>query len=392
MLTGKRITVGITGGIAAYKAAELVSRLRKANGTVQVVMTASACRLISSLTLKTLSGRPVAVDIMDESGEWNVPHIDCAACDLFVVVPATANFLAKAACGLADDVLSAAWLACTAPKLIAPAMHCDMYANAATAANIAILRARGCEFVEPGHGRLACGAVGQGRLADIDVIESAIIAQLLPDRPLAGKRVLVTAGPTHEYIDPVRYIANRSSGKMGYACAEAAAQAGAEVTLISGPSKLAAPVGVHKVDVVSAAQMYDAVWSAYAGCDIVIMAAAVADYRVADIAANKLKKQQGMRLELVQNADILASLGADKGGRLLIGFAAETEDTEAYARAKLRDKNLDMIVANDVSAADAGFDVDTNIITMITADSCESLPLLSKREAARAIIAKICQL
>ncbi|MEG1662120.1 MAG: bifunctional phosphopantothenoylcysteine decarboxylase/phosphopantothenate--cysteine ligase CoaBC, partial [Clostridiales bacterium] len=360
MFKGRKITVGVTGGIAAYKAADIVSWLSKNGAEVQVAMTKSACAIIAPLTLKTLSKRPVAIEIMDDNPCFNVPHLDCAACDLFVLVPATANILAKAAYGLADDLVSAALLATTAPVLFAPAMHCDMYQNPVTQENINRLLRRGWTMIPPDSGVLACGAVGVGRLADMQSITDAITAALTIKQSLCGQKILVTAGPTYEYLDPVRFIGNRSSGKMGYAMAEAARNAGAEVCLISGPTALAAPRGIRCVPVVAAEEMYQACLKEYPTTNIVIMAAAVADYRPADYLTHKIKKGEEQMLRLTANPDILATLGKDKGDRLLIGFAAETDNVVAYARRKLQQKNLDMIIANNVGESGAGFDVDTN--------------------------------
>ncbi len=390
MFTGKKITVGVTGGIAAYKAADIVSWLSKNGADVQVVMTQGACAMITPLTFKTLAKRPVAVDIFDQAADFNVPHLDCAACDLFVIVPATANILAKAAHGLANDLLSAALLATTAPVLFAPAMHCDMYTNPATQENIGVLLGRGWRMIAPESGVLACGAQGVGRLASISHIQEAIAAALSKQSLLHKKRVLVTAGPTYEYIDPVRFIGNRSSGKMGYALAEAAYQAGADVTLVSGPCALTTPAGVQRINVTSAAEMAAACFAVYDNVDIVIMTAAVSDYRPETYAPYKQKKGEDKTVRLVENQDILASLGQDKGNRLLIGFAAETDNLADYARQKLRKKNLDLIIANDVSQEGAGFDGDTNIITSITRgeteDTLQSWPLMSKKQAAAQII------
>lgn len=390
MLNGKKITVGVTGGIAAYKAADIVSWLTQQGALVQVAMTEAATKLISPLTLKTLSGRPVALDIFSQSGDFQVPHIDLADCDLLLLLPATANILAKASHGLADDLLSATLLATTAPILAAPAMNTKMYQNPATQENIATLQKRGWQMIEPGYGRLACGALGQGRLADLPVIKEAIQGMFGATGAFSGKHVLVTAGPTYEYIDPVRFIGNRSSGKMGYALAEAARNAGATVTLVLGPSALPDLPGATTLRVTTAAEMYDAVWQCYEAQDIVIMAAAVSDYRVQEQAAQKLKKEADCTLQLVQNPDILLSLGQHKAGRFLVGFAAETNDLTSYAAQKLKQKNLDLIIANDVSAAGAGFDVDTNIITAIypeEAELCvETWPLLSKKVAAQRIM------
>ena len=393
MFMGKKITVGIAGGIAAYKAAEIVSWLHQEGAVVQVAMTRSACEFITPLTLKTLSGRPVAVDIMDTSGQWHVPHIDLADCDLFLVLPATGNILAKAAHGIADDLLSAALLAAHGLILAAPAMNVHMYENPATQENLAILRQRGWRLIEPETGMLACGVKAKGRLAEISEIKACIQQVLCPNPVLAGKQVLVTAGPTYEYIDPVRYIGNCSSGKMGYAVAAAAQEAGAKVLLISGPTHLPTPVGVERINVTSAQEMYDAVWAHWQETDIGILAAAVADYRPAVAKELKMKKKDQLTLELVGNPDILASLGKEKGQRFLAGFAAETNDILAYAAEKLQRKNLDLIVANDVSRKDAGFDVDTNQVTLLypTQKGAEKteLPLLSKLETGRRIIAFI---
>ena len=394
MIEGKRLTVGITGGIAAYKAADIVSWLNQQGAKVQVVMTEAACRIVAPLTLKTLSGRPVATKLFDEEGGFAVPHIDVAECDAFIVLPATANILAKAAVGLADDLLSAALLATVAPVIFAPAMNANMYASAATRHNISVLRERGCLFIEPAKGRLACGTTGKGRLPDMEMLKSELINLLDACAPLlSGKKVLVTAGPTHEYIDPVRYIGNRSSGKMGYSLAEAAAKAGAEVTLISGPVSLDTPPCVHIERVVSANEMYGAVWRHYPDSDIVIMAAAVADYKPKAQAAQKIKKTRQQNISLSANRDILASLGREKGSKILVGFAAETENLLSYATDKLQQKNLDLIVANNVLIQGAGFDADTNIVSVIrpAGDTVlvEEWPLLEKKELAQRLIGEI---
>lgn len=385
--TGKKVTVGVTGGIAAYKAADIVSWLKQSGADVSVAMTTSACKIITPLTLKVLSGKAVACDINSLSSDWNVPHIDLAATDLFVVVPATANIIAKAAHGIADEIVSAAILATKAPLLFAPAMHNDMYYNPATQANLALLAERGCMFVEPGSGRLACGAVGKGRLADVEDIKKAITDALLPKQLLNGLKVIVTAGPTHEYIDPFRYISNCSSGKMGYAVAAAAAAAGAKVELITGPSQLAVPANVKVTKVVSARQMAVAVFEKYHDADIVIMAAAVADYRPEVIADHKIKKTEATTVNLVATTDILNELGKSKGKKLLIGFAAETEDLLEYAEQKLQRKNLDLIIANNISQPGAGFSCDTNIITTISADGeTQQWQKMSKQSVAAKII------
>ena len=394
MLKGKKITAGITGGIAAYKAAELVSWMQQQGAEVSVAMTKGATEFITPLTLKTLSGRPVAVDIMDTASDWHVPHIDLAQCDLFLLAPATGNILAKAAHGIADDLLSAALLATRAPVLCAPAMHADMYNHPATQENIRILSDRGWSFIAPGWGRLACGAMGQGRLADVEEIKDRI-RSALSNGPLQGKHALVTAGPTYEYIDPVRFIGNRSSGKMGFAMAEALQQSGASVTLVAGPTSLPDPPGIQTVRVVSAQDMYDAVRQIYAAVDLVVMSAAVADYRPDHMESQKIKKGDSRDLHLVRTTDILASLGQEKQHQFLVGFAAETQDLLSYAAAKLQEKNLDMIVANDVSQPEAGFDGDTNIVTVLYNDEGriqqQDFPLQTKKMAAKQIVALISQ-
>ena len=396
MLRGKKITVGITGGIAAYKAADIVSWLKQEGALVRVAMTTGATKIIAPLTLKTLSGQKVALDIFDEGGDLVVPHIELADCDAVIVIPATANILAKAAYGLADDLLSATLLATVAPVMVFPAMNIHMYANPATQANLEILRGRGYQVVEPAEGRMACGTSGKGRLPAIDDLKQAIKQFLVPKAGLlAGKNVLVTAGPTYEYIDPVRFIGNRSSGKMGYAVALAAEAAGAKVTLVSGPTTLADPKGMQIEKVISAAEMAAAVKRHYAAADIVVMAAAVADYKPETQAAQKLKKGTATEqtLTLTANPDILLSLGQQKGEKILVGFAAESENLLANAQQKLVAKNLDLIVANNICAAGAGFDGDTNIITLISRQTGENqlteLPLLSKDQAAAEIIAAI---
>lgn len=399
MLKGKKITVGVTGGIAAYKAADLVSWLNQQGASVRVAMTEGATHFITPLVMKTLSGQAVALDIMAADNAFHVPHIDIAACDLFLIVPATANLLAKAAHGIADDVLTAALLATKAPVLCAPAMHTDMYANPATQANLALLQQRGWRFVAPGSGRLACGAIGQGRLADLETIKQAVCAMFDMPQLLAGKKVLVSGGPTYEYLDPVRFLGNRSSGRMGQAVAVAARDAGADVVFVLGPSALPDEMGMKTIRVVSAAEMHEAIRAEYTDTDIVVMAAAVADYRPAVRAPQKQKKGGEQMLRLVRTIDILQSLGEQKQGRFLTGFAAETEDLAAYAADKLRRKNLDLIIANNVAAPGAGFDVETNIISAFWPDVAaadgvarEDWPLLTKREAGARIIRLIAKL
>jgi phosphopantothenoylcysteine decarboxylase / phosphopantothenate---cysteine ligase len=394
-LTGKTILLGISGGIAAYKAATLCSRLIGLGAGVRVIMTEGATRFITPLTLQTLSRHPVATDVFDERDASIVQHIDWAdAADLVVVAPATANILSKLANGLADDMLSTTLLAATAPVLVAPAMNVHMWEHPAVVENVNKLAGRGVTFVEPGTGQLACGYVGKGRLAEPDEIVGAVVAMLAGPRPLAGRRVLITAGGTVERIDPVRYITNDSSGKMGFALAEAARAAGADVTLVCGRTDSAPPNGVKAIKVNSAAQMYEAVMERLPQTDIVIKAAAVADYRPKETAQQKIKKTSDtMNLELIRNPDILQSIGdwksRDDGTAKLfvVGFAAETADVERHALDKLNRKKCDLLIANDVSQEGAGFGTDTNIVSVYDAQGLvENIPQLSKREVAQRII------
>ena len=387
MLKDAKIVLGVTGGIAAYKACDLVSRLGKHGARVRVVLTEHACKFVPPMTFETLSGNPVCVDTFAPHSE--LEHIALAKwADAFVIAPATANCLAKLANGIADDLLSTTALAMTAPLLIAPAMNANMWRHPATQANLLTLMKRGARTVGPGTGHLACGDDDVGRMAEPAQIVEALEALLNPRRDFEGRRVLVTAGPTVERIDPVRYITNRSSGKMGYALAEAARARGAEVTLVSGPVKLAPPAGVALVGVESSAQMCEAVLSRGEWADVVIQAAAPADFRPVQVAAGKIKKTgEGMTLSLENTTDIAAELGRRKRpGQVLVAFAAETDDVLDNARGKLVRKNADLIVANDVSRKDAGFGVDTNAVTLITGDGLRALPLMTKREAADGIL------
>lgn len=387
MLKDKHIALGVTGGIAAYKACDLVSRLVKQGAQVRVVLTEHACRFVPPLTFETLSGNPAYTDTFAPRAEME--HISLAKwADALVIAPATANCLAKLANGIADDLLSTTALAMNAPLLIAPAMNANMWRHPATRANLDVLLSRGVRTVGPGTGRLACGDDDVGRMAEPAEIIEALDALMTPRRDFEGRCVLVTAGPTVERIDPVRYITNRSSGKMGYALAEAARDRGAEVVLVSGPVALAAPAGVERVSVESSADLCEAVLARGEWADIVIQAAAPADFRPVAMAAGKIKKTgAGMKLELENTTDIAAELGRRKRpGQVLVGFAAETDDVLANAREKLARKNCDMIVANDVSRSDAGFGVDTNAVTLITADGARELPLMRKREAADGIL------
>ncbi|MFA4884355.1 MAG: bifunctional phosphopantothenoylcysteine decarboxylase/phosphopantothenate--cysteine ligase CoaBC [Desulfotomaculaceae bacterium] len=388
MLAGKKITVGITGGIAVFKTAQLVSNLKAAGAELHVIMTRSAQEFVKPLTFQVLSGNPVRSDLF-EGAYGAVQHIELAQWpDLVIVVPATANILGKIAGGIADDLLATVIMAATCPVLICPAMNVNMYNNPVVQRNIADLRGLGYHFVEPGVGRLACGAEGRGRLADLETITGEIMSLLAPLRDLEGLTVMVTAGPTVEPIDPVRYLTNRSSGKMGYAVAEAAARRGAKVILISGPTALKPPKGVEFSSVETASQMYDAVMKRYPRVDMVVKSAAVADYRPVKAAVQKIKKHtDNMSLELVKNPDILADLGRSKENQILVGFAAETSDLEKNARQKVAGKNLDLLVANDVTQPGAGFCTDTNIAKFVYPDgSIVSLPLMDKLALAHRIL------
>ena len=385
-LDGKQIVLGVTGGIAAYKACDLTSRLKKAGAQVYVILTKNACQFVSPLTFETLSNHPAVTDTFARPETWEVEHVALAKkADLFVIAPATANILAKMACGIADDMLSTTVLATRAPVLVAPAMNTGMWENAATQRNVETLKQRGVHFIGPDGGYLACGDSGAGRMSEPAAIAEAIDALLHPRRDLEGLSVLVTAGPTQEKIDPVRYITNRSSGKMGYAIARAAQMRGARVTLVSGPTQLQTPQGVEKVDIVSTQDLYQAMMVHAPQADIVIQAAAPADFTPDTVAEQKIKKQgDGMlTLSFRQTPDVAAAVGKNKRpGQVLIGFAAETNDVMKNAGAKLKKKNLDMIVANDVTAPGAGFDVDTNIVTFVTAEKKETLPCLPKTQVA----------
>lgn len=390
MPAGKRITVGVTGGIAAYKAAEVVSSLVKAGAEVHVAMTASAQEFITPLTFEVLTGNRVHTELFQTNSEGGVLHIELAQqADLLLVVPATGNIIGKAASGIADDLVSTLIMAASCPVLFCPAMNVMMYQNPMVQQNINRLKETGRYFfVEPGTGRLACGTSGKGRLADFDTIMHSI-TQLLTPQNLAGLTVLVTAGPTREPIDPVRYITNRSSGKMGYALARAAALRGAKTILISGPTQLVTPTGVEVIRVETAQQMYEAVMQYAESAHLIIKSAAVADYRPVDVQAHKIKKQDpSMQIKMTQNEDILAALGKKKQqGQLLIGFAAETNDLEKNAKSKLTKKNVDLLVANDVTQPGAGFDADTNIVRFFYRNGqTESLPMLDKNKVAQRIL------
>lgn len=384
------VVLGVTGGIAVYKACELLRLLQKRGIDVFVVMTRNASRFVAPLTFETLSGHPVAVDTFDRPQTWEVEHIALAKrADLFLIAPATANIMGKMACGIADDMLSTTVMATRAPVLVAPAMNTGMWENAAVQQNVKTLRARGVEIVAPVSGHLACGDSGAGKLEDVEVIAERACELLFAKKDMEGLRVMVTAGPSREALDPVRYISNRSSGKMGYAIARAAQKRGAEVTLLSGPVAIEAPLGVKLVPFTTTQELLDRASELAREQDLLIQAAAPADYRAKEVAPQKIKKQGGepMTFTLVENPDVAATLGkAKRSGQVFVGFAAETNDVLAHAKDKLARKNLDMIVANDVTRPGAGFDVDTNIVTLITKDGQEALPMMSKAEVAQRIL------
>lgn len=394
MLTDKCVVVGVTGGIAAYKACELVSRLKKLHADVRVIMTKNATEFVNPLTFQSLSHNPVSVDTFQNIQTWEIEHVALAQrADLFIVAPATANLMAKLACGIADDMLTTTLLAARVPILIAPAMNTAMWESPATRRNLEILKGRGIRFAAPDKGMLACGTSGTGRMSEpCELVEAA--KQLICRRSdMRGLRVTVTAGPTIEPIDPVRYITNRSSGRMGYALAEAAQMRGAAVTLISGPVSIDAPYGVNVVRISTTNELYAAVM-ANADADVIIQAAAPADFRVDTYSATKIKRtDDALTLELRPNPDIAAELGRRRqAGQTLVGFAAETNDVCRNARGKLERKALDLIVANDVTRAGAGFDVDTNIVTLIDALSQRELPIMSKREVADRVLDRVLEL
>ena len=382
-LAGKTVVLCVTGGIAAYKAADLTSKLRQAGATVRVLMTKSATQFISPITFETLSGYRTVVDTFDRNFAWEVEHISLAkAADVFVIAPATANIIAKAAHGIADDMVSTTLLATKAPVVIAPAMNTGMYDNPVTQQNLNTLRERGFHIIDPAAGHLACGDSGRGKLPDTPTLLHGIEQAITP-QDLKGRRVLVTAGPTQEALDPVRFLSNHSSGKMGYAIATELASRGADVMLVSGPVSLAAPAGVKRVDVVSAQEMYEASVEAFRDMDGAIMCAAVADYTPAEVAETKIKRKGDASLNLKPTKDIAAELGRNKEGRLLIGFALETDNEEANAVDKLKRKNLDYIVLNSLQDKGACFGGDNNKITIIGRDgSRAAYPLETKSEAA----------
>ena len=393
-LKGKTVLLGVTGGIACYKSANLASALVKQGANVQVLMTKNATEFIGPHTFESLTGNRVSVDTFDRNYQFQVEHIALAdQADLVLVAPATANVLAKLAHGLADDMLTTTILACNCPKIAAPAMNTKMYENPVTQDNLDILRKYGWEIVEPASGRLACGAVGRGKMPEPEDLLETVLHALSHEKDMTGLKVLVTAGPTREALDPVRYLTNHSTGKMGYAIAKAAAARGASVTLVSGPVNLKKPPYMEVVDIVSAQDMFDAVTSRAPEQDIIIKAAAVADYRPASVAEDKIKKSgndSDLSLPLARTSDILAWLGEHRApGQFLCGFSMETKDMVENSKKKLEKKHIDLIAANNLKQAGAGFGVDTNVLTLIAADGAKELPLMSKEEAAHALLDEI---
>ncbi len=392
-LTGREIVLGVTGGIAAYKSAELVSRLRHLGAKVHVIMTRNATEFVAPLTFQTLSANQVVTDTFQAPEYWNVEHVALAKlAEVFVIAPATANILAKMATGIADDMLSTTVLATKAPVLVAPAMNTGMWTAEATKNNVRTLKERGVRFIGPDSGMLACGDEGTGRMSEPEDIAEAICGILNPRRDLAGLKVLITAGATRERLDPVRFMTNDSSGKMGFAIAEAARDRGAEVTVVRGHVTAAVPERVRVIPVESAMDLYDVMMKEAPEQDVIIQAAAVCDYRFENTQATKIKKTEGqpLTLTLAENPDIAKEVGKiKKKGQTLVGFAAETDHVQKNAVSKLKKKNLDMIVANDVTVPGAGFNVDTNIATLITAQGSEEQPMQTKRQLAEVILDRI---
>jgi phosphopantothenoylcysteine decarboxylase/phosphopantothenate--cysteine ligase len=391
MLEKKKIVLGITGGIAAYKAAALAREFVKREASVHVIMTKNATEFVTPLTLQTLTGNPVYTDTFTLTGEWEIGHVSLAESAAAVVVaPATGNFIGKVAAGIADDLLTTMIMATKAPVLICPAMNVNMYANAIVQENIARLKTKGYAFVDPAYGELACGTEGVGRLAEMeDILED--VESALTEKDLAGEKILVTAGPTREPLDPVRFITNYSSGKMGYAVAVMARRRGAEVTLVSGPTSLPVPRGVRFMAVETAVEMRDAVLKAMRNATVIIKAAAVADYRPEMFSGSKIKKKAGpMVLPLARNPDIISEVGEKKGKRILVGFAVETDQLVEYAKKKMIQKNMDLIVANDITQAGAGFQAETNIVKILDRKGgAEDLPLMDKKLVAQRILDRV---
>ena len=393
-MRGKHIIVAVSAGIAAYKAIEVVSRLRKKGAEVKVVMTQNATHIASPLTFGEISGHPVALDMFEQVHQWDVEHIALATwTDAYVVVPATANVIGKIYAGIADDMLTTTIMATKAPKYLCPAMNTEMYNNPITQRNLEGLRSLGYHIMDPAEGWLACGITGVGRLPEPEAIVDWLESKMCSTNELEGTTILVTAGGTQESIDPVRYIGNRSSGKMGYAIAEQAVRMGAKVILVSAPTSLPIPSGVDFISVDSAVSMQEAVEARYNDVNVVIMAAAVSDFRVLHKAEQKIKKMESMTIELVKNPDILQGLGSKKSHQILVGFAAETEHVIKYGQDKVAKKNLDMIVANDVSKSNAGFNVDTNEGYFLYPDKePKEMPNMKKSELARHILREVIDL
>lgn len=393
-MRGKHIIVAVSAGIAAYKAIEVVSRLRKKGAEVKVVMTQNATHIASPLTFGEISGHPVALDMFEQVHQWDVEHIALATwADAYVVVPATANVIGKIYAGIADDMLTTTIMATTAPKYLCPAMNTEMYNNPITQRNLEGLRSLGYHIMDPAEGWLACGITGVGRLPEPEAIVDWLEAKMCSTNELEGTTILVTAGGTQESIDPVRYIGNRSSGKMGYAIAEQAARMGAKVILVSAPTSLPIPSGVDFISVDSAVSMQEAVEARYNDVNVVIMAAAVSDFRVLHKAEQKIKKMESMTIELVKNPDILQGLGSKKSHQILVGFAAETEHVIKYGQDKVAKKNLDMLVANDVSKSNAGFNVDTNEgYFLYPGKEPKEMPNMKKSDLARHILREVIDL
>lgn len=391
MLKGKHVLLGVTGSIAAYKIANLASMLVKLNADVHVIMTKNAKQFISPITFETLTGNKVIDDTFERNSGYHVAHIAMAAeADIVLIAPATANVIAKLAHGIADDMLTSTMLAVTVPILVSPAMNTHMYENPVTQENMEKLKDLGYKLIEPASGYLACGDSGRGKMPEPEVLLECILQEIACEKDMEGKKVLITAGPTRESLDPVRYITNHSTGKMGYALAKNAARRGAEVTLVSGPTQLKKPHFVKVIDVTAAEEMYQAMEKEFDGQDIVVMSAAVADYRPTTVADQKIKKSDGeMSIPLERTTDILGTLAPRKKQQFICGFSMETEHMLENSRGKLERKNLDMIVANNLKVAGAGFGTDTNIVTVITKESCEELPIMKKEEVAGAIFDRI---
>ncbi|WP_432665174.1 bifunctional phosphopantothenoylcysteine decarboxylase/phosphopantothenate--cysteine ligase CoaBC [Wukongibacter baidiensis] len=394
MLSNKNIVIGITGGIAVYKSLDVISKLKKLGANINVIMTKAAAEFVSPLSFQSLSQNYVVTDMFAEPKTWDVEHISLAQkADLFLIAPATANIIGKIANGIADDMLSTTVMATKAPVLIAPAMNTNMYTNKVVQRNIQTLKDLDYKFIDPASGRLACGDYGVGKLAaPEDIVEGIIsVFKSLSNKPLKDKRVLITAGPTQEPIDPVRYITNHSSGKMGYSLARASRDRGADVVLISGPTNLEKPKGIKVVDILTASQMYEAVLDHFDEADIIIKAAAVADYKPKEVSNNKIKKTDSdLAIELSRNPDILLELGRKKDNKVLVGFAAETKDLLENAKSKVERKNLDLIVANNISESGAGFKGDTNIVSIIDSfGNTEKYDKMKKEEISDIILDKI---